>query len=421
MKKITAIILALVLCLSVLAFAGCGCAGGQTGGAGDGAGSAGTDTGAGTVKLTLWGAADDQQMLREMAAVFSEDYDDARVSIEVRVTGEDVARDEALKDIETAADVFAITNDQLGALVNADAVYENTRHAQDIRDEVTDSAYAAATIGGKLYGYPSSAETYFLFYDKSKLSAEEVRSLEAILAKEQEEGVAPFAMDFGDAYFASSFFLTAGCRVYGEDGQDASDVSFASEEGMAAARYIASLKAQGAEDISGDAAASRFKSGKLAAYISGSWKTAAFAEALGANFGVAKLPTIDIGGEARDMVSFAGGKMYVVKSTTRHPVEAMALAEFLTNEENQLKRFKERSILPCNEELAENEEVRSNVAIAAELEQLAHTVATPAISQMSKYWAPVGAFTKDAFDGKVSEEELQGKLEQLVSDITASK
>lgn len=414
MKK-TAIFLALVFCFSILTFTGCdGCSGSST--ADD---SNGTSANEKTVELTVWGAADDQQMLREMAEEFMSQNPEKSFKIEVRVNGENTARDEALKDIDAAADVFAIANDQLGALVNADAIYENTKYAELVRETAAESAIKAATINGKLYGYPSSSETYFLFYDKSKLSEDDVKSLESILQKKQENGTTGFAMDFGDAYFTSLFFLTAGCKLYGEDGQDPSTADYDSEAGIAAAKYIASLKSLGAEDIGADVAGSRFKDGKLAAYISGSWKTDAFSEALGDNLGVAKLPTVTIAGETRNMVSFAGGKMYVVNATTEHPLEAMELAAFLTNEDNQLKRFNDRGLLPCNIDLADHEDIKSHPAIAAELSQLEYSIATPTISQISKYWEPVGAFTKDAFNGKIAENEYKDKLKQLVSDITA--
>ncbi len=414
MKRITALMLAVVLCAVSFLSVGCSTNGG-TGTNGSGMSSGGSKA----IKLTVWGSADDQKMLTGMVNDFITSNSDKSYDISVRVNGEDVAKDEALKDIETAADVFAIANDQLGALVSADAVYENTKYADEVRSTRTESAITAASVGGKMYGYPSSSETYFLFYDKSKLTEDDVTSLEKILAKKQDSGTAPFAMDFGDAYFSSSFFMTAGCRVYGKDGQDSSSVDFNTEKGLEATKYLASLKAQGAEDIPGDSASSRFKAGKLASYISGSWKTESFKDALGDNFGVAKLPTINIGGEDRNMVSFAGGKMYVVKSTTAHPLEAMALASYLTSQENQLKRYEQRALLPNNKELAQHEEILSNPAIAAEIEQLKYSVATPAISQISKYWKPVEAFTKDAFDGKIAEKDMEQALNRLVSDVTA--
>ena len=423
----TGVLLAL-LCAAALLLVGCGRKGGVmdeiTDGIDDITGGTTAAQSGGShkkVALTLWGAADDQKLLRELCDSFEKQYKDSDVSVNIRVNGEDVACDEALKDIDAAADVFAIANDQLGALVNADAVYENTLHADEIRSERSESSVAAATIGDKLYGYPSSSETYFLFYDKNLLLDTDVKSLEAILNKGLPDGVCPFGFDFSDAYFSSSFFLTAGCKVYGENGQDPTSVTFNSDEGMEAARYIGTLKALGAEDMDGDVAGSRFKARKLAAYVSGSWKTAAYAEALGDDLGIAPLPTIHLGGEDRHMVSFAGGKMYVVKSTTAHPVEAMALAAFLTNEDSQLSRFRNRRLLPNHSALTDSSDIVSDEAAAAEVGQFAYTVPTPSITQISKYWDPVAAFTKDMFDGKIADKDIRGKLDTLVSDITAKK
>lgn len=412
-KKITAVLAAAVM-LICMALSGCRSSSSENGGS-NGSGSGSSER----IRLVLWGSADDRQMLGEMVEDFKKEHRDKQWDIKIRVNGEDVARDEALKDIDAAADVFAIANDQLGALVNAGAVYENTVHAKEIYDTVTESAVAAAKVGDKLYGYPSSSETYFLFYDKSKLSEEDVGSIEGILRVRQEEGVAKMGFDFSDAYFSSAFFMTAGCEIYGRDGQDPSSVTFNTEEGLAAARYIASLKAQGVEDMDGDVAGSRFAANKLAAFVSGNWKTEAYREALGDNLGVAKLPKISIGGEEKNMVSFSGGKMYVVKSTTAHPVEAMELAAYLTNEKNQLKRYRERKLLPNISILANNEEITSDETTAAQVEQFKYSVPTPSITQMSKYWDPVAAFTKDCFDGKIPDNELGKRLETLVKDITA--
>ena len=111
--------------------------------------------------------------------------------------------------------------------------------------------------------------------------------------------------------------------------------------------------------------------------------------------------------------------MYVVKSTTEYPREAMELANWLTNEENQLKRYKDRRMLPNYKSLAQQEDILSDPASAAETAQFVHSIPTPSITQMSRYWDPVAAFTKDLFDGKISDNQIASRLDTLVSDITA--
>lgn len=47
----------------------------------------------------------------------------------------------------------------------------------------------SATLDGVLYGYPMTADNgYFLYYDKSVLSEEDVQTLDGILAKANEAG-----------------------------------------------------------------------------------------------------------------------------------------------------------------------------------------------------------------------------------------
>ena len=63
----------------------------------------------GDVKLTMWGAEEDQTMLREMADAFIEqNADKGNVTIEIGVQSESSAKDTVLADPESAADVFAM-------------------------------------------------------------------------------------------------------------------------------------------------------------------------------------------------------------------------------------------------------------------------------------------------------------------------
>lgn len=64
-----------------------------------------------------------------------------------------------------------------------------------------------------LYGYPMTADNgYFLYYDKSVLSEEDVQTLDGILAKANEAGKKVF-MDVSNGWYIASFFLGAGCTL----------------------------------------------------------------------------------------------------------------------------------------------------------------------------------------------------------------
>lgn len=371
-------------------------------------------------KLTLWGSSDDQNMLGEMIEGFKTAYSDVTNEIEKKVTGEDKAAEEALKDIDAAADVFAVSHDQIGSLVSAGAIYEiSGEYKEKIKNECSEGSVKAATYDSKLYGFPSSAETYLLYYDKSKLSDSDVKNLSTILSKSAADGVYKFGMNFKEGYYGSSVFFTAGCTLFGENGDDANSCDFDSDKGVNAAKFIKSLKKQGVLNCDENEALTQIKSGKLMSYVTGPWKADAMKEALGDNYGVAKLPDVTIADTTAPLKSFAGYKIYVVNAKTKDPAAAMKLAQHLTSEASQLKRFKDRALLPVNKTVAQNSDVLADKTVAATLSQLEHSVPMPSIPQISKYWTAFKSFTDDCFNGNIADDQIKTKLTAMVKQILA--
>ena len=101
----------------------------------------------GDVKLTMWGAEEDQTMLREMADAFIEqNADKGNVTIEIGVQSESSAKDTVLADPESAADVFAFADDQLNELVNAGALQEVLLNPDDVKSRNLPGSVGAATM-----------------------------------------------------------------------------------------------------------------------------------------------------------------------------------------------------------------------------------------------------------------------------------
>lgn len=371
------------------------------------------------VSLTLWGSADDQAMLGEMVEAFKAENPDKTYNIDIKIVDEGGTREEVLKDVEQAADVFCIPHDQLGALVEAGAVYENTKYVDTIKNDSIEGAMIAATYDGKVYGYPASVDTYYLTYDNSVYTEEDVKSLNTMLAKDVDSSIAKFAYEFDSAFYGSAFFFANGGELFGKDGMDDTQVNYNDANGMEVAKFITTLKGQQCLNIKADVASAQFTEGTLAAFVSGPWKANLFKESLGDRYAVAKLPAVDFGNGEKQMVSFAGYKMFCVNSFTQYPEEAMALAAFLSNKENQMKRFTDRNYLPVDKELSAKEEIQNDPTIKAVVEQLKYSKPTPALPQMSKYWNPMAAFMRDAYDGVIPEADLQGALDNLVNDILA--
>ena len=94
----------------------------------------------------------------------------------------------------------------------------------------------------------------------------------------------------------------------------------------------------------------------------------------------------------------------------------MKLAEWLTNEDNQLLRFEERELGPANAEAAQSDKVKNNIALAALAKQNEFGVSQRGIK--STFWSPVEAFGT-AMETKDYSKSVQALLDSMVADITA--
>ena len=76
-----------------------------------------------TVALTVWGAQEDEELLRELFASFQKQYaGQADFEITYQAQSESGCKDALLADLEGGPDVFAFADDQLAALAAAGAL-----------------------------------------------------------------------------------------------------------------------------------------------------------------------------------------------------------------------------------------------------------------------------------------------------------
>ena len=366
-----------------------------------------------TVTLKVWGSQEDQELLGVLVENFKAANPDTTWDISLGVVGEPDAKARYLEDPAAAADVFAFSNDQLLDLVNADALYEVTRNLDAIVAANSAGSIESATLDGVLYGYPMTADNgYFLYYDKSVLSEEDVQTLDSILAKANEAGKKVF-MDVSNGWYIASFFLAAGCTLgLDENGKQTCD--FNNEAGVAAGEAIRAFTADPAFLTGDDSVLTGGMGDTICAGVSGTWNAPAIQEKLGENYAACKLPTFTLNGEQVQMSSFIGTKLIGVNTQTAHPVEAMMLAEFLTNEEAQQLRFEMREIGPSNSNVAASEEVQANIALAALAEQSQYGVSQKYV--LGNFWTPSEAFGL-AMENQ-STDDMQSLLDSMVAQIT---
>ncbi len=370
--------------------------------------------GEGEVSLRVWGSQDDQQLLRQMCEDFAAANPDKKYTFSFGVVGEGDAKKIFLDDPAAAADVFHFSNDQLSDLVSAGALAQiGGEYRERVERENGVGSVDASMIDGKLYAFPATADNgYFLYYNKQYYD-EAPDTLDDILAACNQDR--KFAMKLSDSWYCASFFLTAGCS-FSEDKK----IDFNSEAGLAAATAMNALCRDsrfinfGADYDS--SMISGFGDGSVIAAVSGTWTAEKIAGEIGAeNLGAAKLPKVKIGGEEMQMRGFAGYKLVGVNASSAFPEDAVKLAAWLTNEENQVKRFTERAAGPSNTNAAQSGAVKANVALAALSDQLQYSVSQNNVP--ASYWTAAEGFGTDLVRGNVPDSELQAKLDTLVEVV----
>lgn len=368
-----------------------------------------------TVTLKVWGSQDDQAMLGEMIEAFKAAHSDKTYEITLGVVGEPDTKARYLEDPAAAADVFSFANDQLYDLVNAGALYEVTRNLDAIKAANLAGSIEAASVGDVLYAYPMTADNgYFLYYDKSVISEEDVKTLDGILAACEKAGK-KFFMDVSNGWYIASFFLGAGGKLgLDENGKQVCD--FNNEKGVLAGEAIKALTAHSAFLTGDDAILTGGMGDTIAAGVSGTWNATAIQDKLGDNYAATKLPTFTLGAEQAQMGSFAGFKLLGVNTMSQFPADAMDLAEFLTNEENQLIRFEKRAMGPSNINAAASEKVGENIALAALAAQAAY--ATSQKDVLGGYWTPAEAFGT-TMEAKDYTKDVKTLLDEMVAQISA--
>lgn len=373
-------------------------------------GAASSELGESGAKITLWGSADDQAMLKTMAKAFEQAHTDKKYQVTVNVQDEDKAQAAILKDVDAAADVFCVPHDQLGALVEAGACYPNTVFADEVKASDDANAVQASTYKNVLYGYPRSVQSIFLFYNKSVLGPDDVKTMDGMLKKAKAAGK-QCGWDMTNNYDTAPLYLANGVKLFGDKGTDVNGSTFNSPEAVAVAKYIAGLKSKGLKNVNDGDVVKLLKDGSVVAQATGSWKADAFKAAFGSNYAVAKLPTINIDGTEKQIVSFAGYTLYLVNAHSKCPQAAMQLADYMTNKDNQLKAFKDRGVVPANKDAAGDPSVTSDATVAAQLEQAKTSIPMPSITQMTNFWSDSSmAYSRDIFEGKIKEADIQTKL-----------
>jgi len=367
------------------------------------------------IRLTVWGSQGDQELLATLINQYKKDHPDQQYDISLAAVEEPILWDRYLQDPQEVADIFAFVSDRLIALVNEGALMPVGESREAVIADNTAVSIDSATVDGVLYAYPMSDDNgYFLYYDTSVLTPEDVQTLDGILSKAEASDQKVF-MDISNGWYLASFFFGAGCSLdIDEAGRQTCD--FNSDAGVKAGEAVRAFTTHPAFLPGNDATLVSGMGDTICAGVSGTWNADAIRRKLGGNYGTSKLPAYTLDGQQVQMGSFIGTKLMGVSALTAHPQEADELAAFLNNERAQILRFKVRVMGPSNIEAAAFHEVKENAALVALMEQNAYGVSPQKVTDA--YWLPAAAFGEAMENHRT--EDIRVLLDAMVSDIVGN-
>lgn len=408
-KKVLAMLLATTMVAT--AFAGCGSKTETTGEAtGTEAGTEGEE--AITATITVWGPQEDQSedngnWLKTECEAFAAEHPEWNLTFEYGVCSEGDAKTNVGTDPSAAADVYMFANDQIPDLIAANGIAELGGSTVDqIKSQNSETMVNTVTYDGGVYGVPFTSNTWFMYYDKSVFSEDDVKNLDTML----EKGVVSFPLS--NSWYIASFYVANGCTLFGADGTDeAAGFDFSGDKAVAVTNYLVDLAAN--PNFKNDAEGSGIAGladGSVNAIFSGSWDYDNVKEALGDNMGIAAAPTFTVDGKEAQMKAFAGSKAIGVNPNAEYPQVAVALAAYLGSADAQKAHLEMRNILPTDGSV----DVSGNELAEAVADVLAKaSTVQPLVSTMGQYWTPAQTMGEELVNGSVTHDNAAEKTEAM--------
>ena len=368
------------------------------------------DDGKAAVTVTVWGPQEDQsddngKWLQTECEKFAAEHEEWDITFVYGVCSEGDAKTNVTTDPSKAADVYIFANDQIPDLLKAGAIAELGGGTVDAI-KANNSATTVNTVvyDGGVYGVPFTANTWFMYYDKSVFTDEDVKSLDAMLTKGK------VAFPLTNSWYIAAFYVGNGCTLFGADGSDAAaGIDFSGDKAAAVTDYLVDLAAN-PNFVNGDVSTTT----GVAAFFSGTWDYQKALDAYGDNLGVAAAPSFTLNGELKQMKAFAGSKAIGVNPQTRlyaeHPEIAVDLAGYMGGTAAQQDHYDLRKIIPTD--VAIN--VGDDLLAKAQMDTMDFaSIVQPLQADMGNYWTPAQSMGEEIVAGTVTHDNAAEKTEAM--------
>lgn len=396
-------------------------------------------------KLVLSGAEDQKTFVLGKANEYLRTQNlDSKYELSYTAHGEDKIDSEVADwTAPTAPDLYSFSCDKSTPLAAAGALaVVPDEYADQMKTNLSETAYASATFNGDLVGYAYTASNgYFTYYDSS------LPGIDAIVhdnkagsivdniddwLKYCEDNHKTFAYNLKEAFYTVGALTTFGASFNVEYKRDGSvkrvTSDFNSDKGLKAAKMMLKIMkspavvytqdAPGVNDVAfcvnGAWALSPDKDGNKSAYTEAKVKTTT-------------LPNATIDGDTKHIRSFAGTKLYGVNpAKSNGKAERLnvlhGIANYLTSDDVQSARFDESQQAPSSKAVSATDKVKSNAALSALANQSADGLAQANLP--GNIWTAPATFATWAFENAnktVTDDEIKTQLQQLDASVQASK
>ena len=362
--------------------------------------------------LTVWSPQEDQDTnwLQDQCEAFAAEHPNWKINFNYGVCAEGEAKDNVTKDVEAAADVYMLANDNIPDLVSAGALSElGGDYLGYVTSTNSDSILASVTYNDSVVAFPFTSNTWFMYYDKSVFSEDDVKNFDTMLEKAGEAGK-KVSFKLTDSWYIQAFYVANGCTLFGDGTDTDAGIDFGGDKAAAVTEYLVDLAANPNFLVDADGSGLAGLGDSVAAVFSGTWDADAVKEKLGDNMGVAALPTVTIDGKEGQMKSFIGSKAIGVNPNAENQQVAMSLAAYLAGEKAQTAHYEMRNILPSNINISLADDP---IATAVTNVMTDTSIMQPLCKEMGNYWSPAENMGKNIQSGEVTKDNAAEKTEEM--------
>ena len=378
------------------------------------------------ITLKVWCPSNqiDTGIMSQQQEAFQAEHPEWKITWDVTAVGEDKCAEGILRDVEAAADVFFFANDQLPDLVSAGAIAQlGGAAAEMVNSNMAESVVTTAMSDGKLYAIPFTHNTFFMFYDKTLLNENDIKSMESIMAAQTPDNAYNFYFESAGGWKLGAWYYGAGLPVFGADGSDlAAGVNWNNATGLAVTNYLIDLIGNKKCAYDGEITVSELiAEHRLGAWWDGAWNYDSYHKVLGDDLGMAVIPTFNPDGNDYQLLSFYGSKCIGVNAKSKNPAAAVAFATFLGNGENQTLRYEKSAQIPTHSDAANSDAVKNDAMATVIVNESNNcSVMQPVSTTFSaRYWTYAGAIPTEIRSGEINKGNAQAKLDTFVAAMTA--